>query len=220
VVTRENVVGWLAARRGWRHLDDRVTDLGWVFLVNGQPDEVLDGTAELDRTAGPILVVKRNGGVWELPWSQNLLSAIGAPDEATFNRLMWDAGRPVNLDLAKDWVTTRQSDLTALIGKEQVATWIRNTTGYRHVEDRIGDMGWAFMVSTQPDAYHDGNEYAMTYGNGPQVIVKRTGAVWPLSSEPSMVPAFSAQSEEAFYQILRDVTPNFNEEQPPMWIAW
>ncbi len=220
MVTRENVVGWLAARRGWRHLDDRVTDLGWVFLVNGQPDEVLDGAEELDRTAGPILVVKRNGGVWELPWSPHLVPAIGAPDEASFTRFMWDAGRPVNLDLASDWVTTRQSDLTALVGKEQVATWIRNTTGYRHVENRIADLGWAFAVSTQPDEYHDGDDGAMTYGNGPQIVVKRTGAVWPLSSAPGMVPAFSAPSEGAFYQILRANLPAFDEERPPMWIAW
>jgi hypothetical protein len=219
VVERDDVVSWLKRRKGWRHLDDRVTDLGWVYLVNAQPDEVLDGAADLDRTAGPILVVKRNGGVWELPWSPDLVPAIGAPDEASFDRLMWDAGRPLNLDLAADWVSGPKQAATAPVGVAHVAAWLRNTRNWRHVESRVADLGWAFSVSTQPDAYHDGNQYAMTYGNGPMMVVKRTGAWWQLSSMPSMVPAFDASSEEQFYQVMRDALGSFDEEHPTGWIS-
>lgn len=215
------MVSWLKQRKGWRHLDDRITDLGWVYLVNAQPDAVFDGVAGLDRGAGPILVVKRNGGVWELPWSPDLVPAIGAPDEQAFGRLMWDAGRPVNLDQASEWVGPQQpADQTALVGIEQVTTWVRNTTSWRHVEDRIADLGWAFTVSTQPDEYHDGNEFAVTYGNGPMVVVKRTGAMWQLASTPDMISALQAPSEKDFYEVLRASLPGLDEERPTGWLNW
>ena len=102
-VTRAQLVTWLATRRGWRHLDDRVTDLGWAYLVNTQPDKVLDGKAELSRDAGPLVVTK-NGAVWALPWSPDTVPALSARDEATFHDLMVAAGHPLKADQPTEWV--------------------------------------------------------------------------------------------------------------------
>lgn len=100
-VPRERVVAWLAARHGWRHLDDRVTDLGWAYLVNTQPDDYLDGRCGLSRAAGPLVVAK-NGAVWALPWSPGNVPALAARDETTFHQLMSAAGHP--LDRPAEWI--------------------------------------------------------------------------------------------------------------------
>ncbi|MGB3438524.1 MAG: hypothetical protein WBA97_07195 [Actinophytocola sp.] len=102
-VTRAQVVTWLATRRGWRHLDDRITDLGWAYLVNTQPDNVLDGKAALSRDAGPLVVAK-NGAVWALPWSPETVSALAAQDETTFHNRMFTAGHPLNPDQPTEWI--------------------------------------------------------------------------------------------------------------------
>lgn len=102
-VTRAQVVTWLATRKGWRHLDARVTDLGWAYLVNTQPDNVLDGKATLSRDAGP-LVVGRNGAVWALPWSPETVPALAAQDATTFHSLMFAAGHPLNPDQPTEWL--------------------------------------------------------------------------------------------------------------------
>ena len=104
IVSRARVVAWLAATRAWRHLDDRVTDLGWAFLVNTQPDDHLDGRCGLSRHAGPLVVAK-NGAVWALPWSQRTVSALAARDEASFHRLMRAAGHPLQPEHPHEWVT-------------------------------------------------------------------------------------------------------------------
>jgi hypothetical protein len=103
-VPRERVVDWLAAHRSWRRVEERVTDLGWAYLVNTQPDDCLAGKAGLSRDAGPLLVVKSTGAVWELPWSPKLVPAIGAPDEPTFHARVAAAGFP--LPGPADWVTS------------------------------------------------------------------------------------------------------------------
>jgi hypothetical protein len=103
-MTRERVVAWLAAHRGWRHLDDRVTDLGWAYLVNTQPDDYLDGRCGLSRDAGP-LVIGKNGAVWALPWSPGNVPALAARDEAAFRDLMAVAGHP--LIHPAEWIPLR-----------------------------------------------------------------------------------------------------------------
>jgi len=102
-VSRERVVSWLAARKRWRHLDDRVTDLGWAYLVNTQPDDYLDGRCGLSHRAGPLVVAK-NGAVWALPWSPETVPALAARDEPTFHRLMFAAGHRLNRNDPDEWL--------------------------------------------------------------------------------------------------------------------
>lgn len=102
-VSRARVVTWLATSRRWRHLDDRVTDLGWAYLVNTQPDDHLDGRCGLSRNAGPLVVAK-NGAVWALPWSPETVPALAARDETTFHNLMFAAGHPLSPDHPTEWI--------------------------------------------------------------------------------------------------------------------
>jgi hypothetical protein len=91
-------------REAWRHVDDRVTDLGWAYLVNTQPDDYLDGRCGLSRGAGPLVVTK-NGAVWALPWSPGTVPALAAPDETTFHQLMTAAGHPLNPKKPDEWLS-------------------------------------------------------------------------------------------------------------------
>jgi hypothetical protein len=214
-VTREQVAAWLGERSGWRHLDGRITDLGWLFLVNTQPDDFLDGTGPQDPAAGPIVVVKGGGAVWFLPPTPNLTRAIGAPDSRTFRAEMTNAGHPLPAD-PNEWLTVpaqlprEDGELTS----QGVARWLAGQYGWRHIDDRIHDLGWGFSVDTQPDEYHDGDRSAMTWGNGPIMIVKRTGAAWSLSSRPEMVEVMSARDERRFYKLMRAAEPFFDKDRP------
>lgn len=92
-----------------------------------------------------------------------------------------------------------------MLTQGRLGQWLRDTRNWRHIDSRIHDLGWAFSVSTMPDAFHDGDQSAMTYGNGPLVVSKRTGEVWSLASTPDMVPAFSARDETQFHRVLATV---------------
>lgn len=207
-VAREQVASWLAERHDWRHVDDRITDLGWMFLVNTQPDEFLDGTGAQNPAAGPIVVVKASGAVWWLPFAPHLVPAIGAPDEQRFHEELAQAGHLLNQGDPHEWLRP------AVATRELVAQWLAEKYHWRHLEDRIVDRDWVFVVNTQPDAYLDGNENAMTYGNGPLMIVKRTGAVWALSSSPATMPVVGATDEQAFDELMRTAEPHFDRDRP------
>jgi hypothetical protein len=46
------VVTWLRTRFDWRHIDDRVTDVGWAYSINTQTDAFLDTGDLLDSAVG------------------------------------------------------------------------------------------------------------------------------------------------------------------------
>jgi hypothetical protein len=211
-VTREQVVSWLAERSSWRHLDSRITDLGWQFLVNTQPDDFLDGTGPQDPTAGPIVVAKGGGAMWFLPLSAQLTRALGAADAQEFRQELSRAGLPTE---PTEWLLAHAAPE---LSRERVAAWLAEQYSWRHLDDRITDQGWAFVVDTQPDAYLDGDESAMTYGNGPMYILKRTGAVWALPSHPGMLPVFGARDEQDFRNLMRVADPLYDKDRPTAWL--
>lgn len=218
-VTRDQVVSWLGVRSGWRHLDSRVTDLGWMYLVNSQPDDFLDGLGPQDPAAGPAVVLKAGGAVYWLPLSPDLTRAIGAAGAREFHEEMARAGHPLPAEPNEwllVWVEQPQPELT----RERVAEWLAEQYGWRHLDDRITDQGWMFAVNTQPDEYLDGDESAMTYGNGPTFIIKRTGAVWALPSNPGTVPVFSARDEHDFQKLMRAAMPFFDKDRPTAWLRF
>lgn len=92
-----------------------------------------------------------------------------------------------------------------MLTHERLVEWIRASYGWRHVESRISDIGFAFVVDTQPDAYHDGDRSAITYGNGPMTVVKRTGGVWQVGSNPVFWDLYEARTEREFRRELRKV---------------
>jgi len=214
-VTREQVAAWLGERSGWRHLDGRITDLGWMFLVNTQPDDFLDGIGPQDPAAGPIVVVKGGGAVWYLPLSPNVTGALGARDSREFGQELARAGLPAE---PYEWLLDRPELPKPSLTRERVAEWFGQKYGWRHLDDRVTDQGWMFSVNTQPDEYLDGDESAMTFGNGPAYVVKRTGAMWFLPSHPGMLPVFEARDEQDFRKRMRKADPFFDPDRPTDWL--
>ncbi|WP_459717719.1 hypothetical protein [Actinophytocola sp. KF-1] len=211
-VTHEQVTSWLAERGAWRHLDSRVTDLGWMFLVNTQPDDFLDGTGPQDPAAGPIVVEKGGGAVWRLPLSPHLTRLLGVRDTREFRQELARAGLPADPD---EWLPEPPKPE---VTRERVAAWFAAKYGWRHRDDRVTDRGWMFSVNTQPDEYLDGDESAMTFGNGPVYVIKRTGAMWFLPSHPGMIPVFEARDEQDFRRLMRAVDPFFDPDRPTDWL--
>ncbi|MPZ81147.1 MAG: hypothetical protein GEV28_12425 [Actinophytocola sp.] len=101
-----------------------------------------------------------------------------------------------------------------MLSREEVVAWVAIRYGPRHAEKRASDGGFAFWVDTQPDDYHDGHPNAMTYGNGPCVIVKRTGDVWHLASNPDSLPIYGARSAKELARTMRaaGMNPNIPDE--------
>lgn len=94
---------------------------------------------------------------------------------------------------------------------ERLFAWLQ-ATGWGHLDQRIVDGGWAFFVSTQPDAYHAGNQGAMTYGNGPMIVLKSDGKMFQYGSNPVVFPIYDATSEKDFYQAVRQA--GFGKAKP------
>jgi hypothetical protein len=92
-----------------------------------------------------------------------------------------------------------------MMSREEVVDWVAIRYGARHAEARTVDGDFVFWVSTQPDAYHDGERAAMTYGNGPELVVKSTGEVWRLASDPGSMRLYDARSEAELKQLMREV---------------
>jgi hypothetical protein len=97
---------------------------------------------------------------------------------------------------------------------EQVREWVRGRYGPLHAERRITDIGYAYTVTTQPDAYLDGDASAMTYGNGPDLVVKRTGAVWQFGSSPMLMPLYDVRSEDDLRRAMAALLPGWDPDRP------
>ncbi|MDQ0844770.1 hypothetical protein [Streptomyces sp. V1I6] len=97
---------------------------------------------------------------------------------------------------------------------EQVREWVRGRYGPLHAERRITDIGYAYLVTTQPDAYLDGDASAMTYGNGPDLVVKRTGAVWQFGSSPMLMPLYDVRSEDDLRRAMAALLPGWDPDRP------
>ena len=104
-----------------------------------------------------------------------------------------------------------------MLSREDVVAWVAIRQATKHAEKRVTDGGFAFWVDTQPDDYHDGYEHAMTYGNGPSVVVKRTGAVWNLASNPGSLPIYGAKSEQELHATMKEA--GMDPGTPHEWIG-
>lgn len=75
---------WLRTQFTGHHVDSRVTDAGWGWWINPQPDAYLDGNQLAGlQGIGPWLVMKRDGSVWRLagdPISMQLYNATSEDD--------------------------------------------------------------------------------------------------------------------------------------------
>ena len=99
-----------------------------------------------------------------------------------------------------------------MIARDEVVAWAAIRYGAKHAEERTVDGDFVYWVSTQPDAYHDGNRAAMTYGNGPAMVLKATGEVWRLASDPTSMQLYDARSEAELKRLMRKV--GYNPDMP------
>lgn len=102
-----------------------------------------------------------------------------------------------------------------MLSPQQLGEWVRATYGPRHADRRVSDIGFAWLIDTQPDAYLDGDTSAMTWGGGPVIVVKRTGAVWHTGSNPMFFPLYEARTEEEFRRAMAAAMPQCDPDRPP-----
>ena len=202
MLTRNDVVAWAVDRCGPMHAEQRVIEGPAAFTVN--IDEYAFHGETTYGGGAWIVVRKRTGEFWH----------IGNDPESAFvhtakndRRLRRAIRKVVRSPRRPAGVVPDASQAPPGLTREQVGAWLRATRGWQHIDSRITDLGWAFSVNTQGDAVLDGNHDAMTYGNGPLIVAKRTGEVWALSSTPDMVPAFAASTEHEFLSILARAYP-------------
>ena len=99
-----------------------------------------------------------------------------------------------------------------MITLEEVQNYIRQKYNEQDGSDRIDDMGFAYYIDTQPREYLDTkDDFNMTIGNGPIVILKETGDIYSFSSNPSHmfgssgVGVNTAKTEDEFNDALSEL---------------
>jgi hypothetical protein len=81
MLTRAEVVAWVAGQYGPAHAETRVSDGGFVFWVNTQEDAVIEGWAPATFGGGPVAVLKRTGEYWYLSSNPDHLALYEATRE-------------------------------------------------------------------------------------------------------------------------------------------
>ncbi|RZS34293.1 hypothetical protein EV193_10980 [Herbihabitans rhizosphaerae] len=197
---RDSLIGWLRTTRGWRHLDDRIRDIGYAYWVDTQPDEYLDGRLGPQWAGGALLVLKRTGEVYDFGANSLFGAVYQARSEQEFQAALAATGarRTPHEQVPPDHPPPE-------VTRELLTDWMTRRHGWRHLDSRITDAGYAFVVGTQPDAYHDGDASAMTVGSGPFSVLKRTGEVFGFGSNPIFQPVWSARSEDEFRAALAGI---------------
>lgn len=87
--------------------------------------------------------------------------------------------------------------IRAGVTPEQLREWLR-VRGYQHIEARVTDVGWAFAVSTQPDAAFAGGTPPLPQHGRGLVVVKHTGEVWGLDLSQRYVWDWVSGDETTF----------------------
>jgi hypothetical protein len=206
VLTREVLTAWLAARG----VTAPVHDAGAVFWV------------DIDPRFGPMVVRTSTGSAWYLLAEPQNRAVFAMPSEEVFARALWSAGmdpaRPHDVFPFQPPPPPPPPAPTPA-SAEEVAAWLRAEFGWRHIEDRVTDRGWAYMVNTQSDAFLDtGDMHDALIGNGPIIVVKRTRGIWFFGSSPDFLPALEATSETDFYVGLRAVLRESDPARPDRWL--
>jgi hypothetical protein len=107
-----------------------------------------------------------------------------------------------------------------MLSREHIVAWVAVRYGPKHADRRTRDGGFAYWIDTQPDylidtqpnTVHDGYEHTTSFGDGPCVVVKRTGDAWFLASNPDSLPVYTARSERQLRRRLR--AAHYNPDIP------
>jgi hypothetical protein len=208
VLTREDVVAWAARSYGPRHAEQRVSEQPAAFVIDTSSDAVFDGHEPVPYGGVSIVVRKLSGGYWQVGHDPVSHSVYLAENDRELRRAMKTAG----LDPARPQDTIRPA-----VSRARVVAWLANREAWRHVDDRVTDLGWAYLVNTQPDDYLDGR-CGLSRDAGPLVVTKN-GAVWALPWSPGTVPALAAQDETTFHQLMAAAGHPLNRGKPDEWLS-
>ncbi len=200
------LTAWLAERG----VAAQVHDAGPVLWVDTEP------------RFGPLLVRKSTGAAWYLGAEPRNRAVFAMPSDEVFARALSAAGvdpaRPHDVVPFQPPPPPPPSAPTPA-SAEEVAAWLRGEFGWRHIEDRITDRGWAYMVNTQSDAFLETRDpHDALIGNGPIIVVKRTRGIWFFGSNPVFLPAMDATNETEFYVARRTVFRDDDPSRPDRWL--
>jgi hypothetical protein len=206
-VSLEQVMAWM---RGQRHRSgDSIHDAGFGYWVVAPAD------------GGALsMVVKHNGAVWTTSTHPDTVRLRGARSEQEFHDILGGIFPGIDPGQPTEWLP--QLPHPAPVGgvtRDRVVGYAAAVYGPRHAEGRVSETAFGFWVNTQPDAYMDGNEWAMTYGNGPTLIMKSNGSIWNLASNPDSLPLYNATSEQEFYDTYRRILRDFDPNKPSSWLT-
>jgi hypothetical protein len=210
---------WLERQYRWLPTCVRLTDRGFAYVAAYEPDPYAPAESVANFGHEPVMIIKRTRAVWRLGRDPIFRPLFEARDERSFTAALAatlpgrdlrhpDHTLPPDLELDVPAVTM-----------DVLPPWLSRQFGWQVIEGRIHDLGYAYSVSTQPDAYHAGDQSAMTYGNGPLIVIKRTGAVWALGANPVEMPIFEARDDESFYAALASVFPGRHYHPPDYTVS-
>jgi hypothetical protein len=132
-------------------------------------------------TGAGVLVRRKTGDYWHLTEVPD--DVLAARSDRRFRRALGKR------DAA--------GSIRAGVRPEQLGEWLRER-GYQHIEARVTDVGWAFVVSTQADAFFaNGTRPRPEDGRG-LVVVKHTGEVWALDLSQRYVWGWVSGDETTF----------------------
>ena len=103
-----------------------------------------------------------------------------------------------------------------MLTEDALRNWLTARYHWRVWDRRIRDIGYAFLVNRQSDAYLvSGDVEEMLIGIGDLVVLKASGAVWTFAVHPDFFPLYEADDEETFYRLKSELLP---ESQPDEYV--
>lgn len=204
-VSLEQVMAWLRGRRP----GDSIYDGGFGYWIVA-PGE----------NAPLSMIVKHNGAVWTTSTHPATMPLRNTRTEQDFHAELGRLFPGIDPGQPTEWLPPLPHP--ARVGgvtRERVVEYAAAVYGPRHAETRVNEADFGYWLNTQPDAYLDGDERAMTYGNGPTLIMKSNGAIWNLASNPDSLPLYNVTSEEEFYKTYKKISRGFDRNKASSWLT-
>lgn len=178
-VTSDEVGTWVARRYGYH-----------------AARQIVEGPAAFWAETG-VLVRKKTGDYWYTTGEPT--AAITAKSDRRFRRALGEIGA--------DPRRAPGSIRTGVTAK-QLGDWLL-ARGYDHIEDRVTDVGWAFVVSTRAGTT------SLPHDDRALVVVRRTGEVWAPNMSPQQLWSWVSSDETTFLAWMAAEIPYL---RPNEWV--
>jgi hypothetical protein len=208
MLSRDDVVAWVAIHYGPKHAEKRTSDGGFAYWVDTQPDSYHDGYHDaMTYGNGACVVVKRTGDAWYLASNPDSMGIYHARSERQLRRRL--RGARYNPDIPDVIIGENRAELPEPVAhkveRDQLVRWLASF-GWREPACEVTDRVFAFAVAPTK---------AIPSNNGPIFVIKRTAGVWHLGTLPdTLTRAYAARSETEFYAALRTIAPSIDPRLP------